>query len=272
MPTLEIINDRFARLFRTTLSSAVRKIVDMTTTSVDMVKFGEFMRSLPVPTSLHIFKMDPLRGHAIFVLESKLVFNLVETFFGGAGTTDVKVEGRDFTAIEQQLTGKVVRMALKDMEQAWKPVHDVTMVYQRTEINPQFASIVPPSDVVIVIKFEMEMEHAAGTITVCVPYSTIEPIRSKLYAGFQSDQLEVDHEWMRRFREQLKEATVQMSVELGRTQMDSGQLLKLKTGDVIKLDKDVDDLLVAMVEGVPKFKGRPGTYRGAKAFKVEGSF
>ncbi|MGD9125383.1 MAG: flagellar motor switch protein FliM [Desulfarculaceae bacterium] len=272
MPTLEIINDRFARLFRTTLSSAVRKIVDMTTTSVDMVKFGEFMRSLPVPTSLHIFKMDPLRGHAIFVLESKLVFNLVETFFGGAGTTEVKVEGRDFTAIEQQLTGKVVRMALKDMEQAWKPVHDVTMVYQRTEINPQFASIVPPSDVVIVIKFEMEMEHAAGTITVCVPYSTIEPIRSKLYAGFQSDQLEVDHEWMRRFREQLKEATVQMSVELGRTLMDSGQLLKLKTGDVIKLDKDVDDLLVAMVEGVPKFKGRPGTYRGAKAFKVEGSF
>ena len=103
MPTLEIINDRFARLFRTTLSSSLRKIVDMTTTSVDMVKFGEFMRSLPVPTSLHIFKMDPLRGHAIFVLESKLVFNLVETFFGGSGGGDVKIEGRDFTAIEQQI-------------------------------------------------------------------------------------------------------------------------------------------------------------------------
>ena len=136
MPTLEIINDRFARLFRTTLSSALRKIVDMTTTSVDMVKFGEFMRSLPVPTSLHIFKMDPLRGHAIFVLESKLVFNLVETFFGGAGGGEVKIEGRDFTAIEQQLTRKVVMMSLKDMEQAWKPVHELSLVYQRTEINP----------------------------------------------------------------------------------------------------------------------------------------
>ena len=270
MPTLEIINDRFARLFRTTLSSALRKIVDLTTTSVDMVKFGEFMRSLPVPTSLHIFKMDPLRGHAIFVLESRLVFNLVETFFGGSGSGEVKIEGRDFTAIEQQLTRKVVMLALKDMEQAWKPVHEVTMVYQRTEINPQFASIVPPSDVVIVIKFEMEMEHAAGTITICIPYSTIEPIRSKLYAGFQSDQLEVDHEWMRRFREQLRDATVELSVELGRTQLTSGRLLELKVGDVIKLDKDVDDALVAMVEGIPKFTGYAGTYRGNRAFRVEG--
>ena len=272
MPTLEIINDRFARLFRTTLSSALRKIVDLTTTSVDMVKFGEFMRSLPVPTSLHIFKMDPLRGHAIFVLESKLVFHLVETFFGGSGTGEVKIEGRDFTAIEQQLTRKVVQLALKDMEQAWKPVHDVTMVYQRTEINPQFASIVPPSDVVIVIKFEMEMEHAAGTITVCIPYSTIEPIRSKLYAGFQSDQLEVDHEWMRRFRLQLREAEVEVAVELGRTEMTSGDLLKLKVGDVIQMEKDVDEAVIALVEGVPKFKGRPGSFKGNKAFRVEDFF
>jgi flagellar motor switch protein FliM len=269
MPTLEIINDRFARLFRTTLSSALRKIVDMTTTSVDMVKFGEFMRSLPVPTSLHIFKMDPLRGHAIFVLESKLVFNLVETFFGGAGGGEVKIEGRDFTAIEQQLTRKVVMMSLKDMEQAWKPVHELSMVYQRTEINPQFASIVPPSDVVIVVKFELEMEHTAGTITVCIPYSTVEPIRSKLYAGFQSDQLEVDHEWMRRFRTQLRDAQVDVTVELGRAMIRSGDLLNLQVGEVLTLDKDVNEPLVAMVEGVPKFRGRAGMHRGNKAFKVE---
>ena len=272
MPTLEIINDRFARLFRTTLSSALRKIVDMTTTSVDMVKFGEFMRSLPVPTSLHIFKMDPLRGHAIFVLESKLVFNLVETFFGGAGGGEVKIEGRDFTAIEQQLTRKVVMMSLKDMEQAWKPVHELSLVYQRTEINPQFASIVPPSDVVIVVKFELEMEHTAGTITVCIPYSTVEPIRGKLYAGFQSDQLEVDHEWMRRFRVQLREAQVDLTVELGRAMVRSGDLLNLKVGDILPLEKDVNESLIAMVEGVPKFKGRAGMSRGSKAFKVEGFY
>ena len=122
---------------------------------------------------------------------------------------------------------------------------------------------------VIVIKFEMEMEHAAGTITVCIPYSTVEPIRSKLYAGFQSDQLEVDHEWMRRFRRQLREAEVEITVEVGRTVVDSGRLLRLQPGDVIVLNKDVSDPLVAMVEGIPKFMGRAGVYRGTKAYKVE---
>ena len=221
----------------------------------------------PLPPGRYYLKGVWLGGP---IIETRLVFNLVESFFGGSGGSEVKIEGRDFTAIEQQLTRKVVSLALKDMEQAWKPVHSVSLVYQRTEINPQFASIVPPSDVVIVVKFEMEMEHAAGTITVCVPYSTIEPIRSKLYAGFQSDQLEVDHEWMRRFRVQLRDATVSLTVELGRTQLSSGRLLKLKVGDVIKLEKDVSAPLVGMVEGVHKFRGRPGTYRGAKAFKVEG--
>jgi flagellar motor switch protein FliM len=271
MPTLEIINDRFARLFRTTLSAAVRKVVDVSTTSVDMIKFGEFMRALPVPTSLHIFKMDPLRGHAILVIESKLVFNLVETFFGGAGQSEMKIEGRDFTPIEHRLTKKVVMLILEDMEKAWRPVHDIKTEYARTEINPQFASIVPPTDVVVVIKFELEMDQAAGTITMCIPYSTIEPIRGKLYAGFQSDQLEVDHVWMQRFQHQLREAAVNFRVILGTTHLRSRELLNLQVGDIIQLDQDVSDPLFAEVQGVRKFRGIPGLRRGAKAFQVKGS-
>jgi flagellar motor switch protein FliM len=271
MPTLEIINDRFARLFRTTLSAAVRKVVDLSTTSVDMIKFGEFMRALPVPTSLHIFKMDPLRGHAILVIESKLVFNLVETFFGGAGASEMKIEGRDFTPIEHRLTKKVVLLILEDMEKAWRPVHPVTTEYARTEINPQFASIVPPTDVVVVIKFELEIDQTAGTITMCIPYSTIEPIRQKLYAGFQSDQLEVDHVWMQRFQNQLREAAVDFRVVLGTTRLRSRELLNLRRGDIIQLDQDVSDPLYAEVQGVRKFKGIPGLRRGAKAFQVRTS-
>ncbi len=268
MPTLEIINDRFARLFRTTLSATMRKIVDVSTTSVDMIKFGEFMRSLPVPTSLHIFKMDPLRGHAILVIESKLVFNLVETFFGGNLQTEMKIEGRDFTPIENRLTRRVVLLILEDMEKAWGPVYQIKTEYARTEINPQFASIVPPTDVVVVIKFELEMDQAAGTITMCFPYSTIEPIRQKLYAGFQSDQLEVDHVWMERFRAQLREAAVDIRVILGTTEIRPRELLNLKVGDVIQLDQDVTDPLAAQVQGVKKFRGIPGLWRGNKAFQV----
>ena len=270
MPTLEIINDRFARIFRTSISSTLRKVVDVSTTSIDMIKFGEFMRSLPVPTSLHIFRMEPLRGHAIMVIETRLVFNLVDYFFGGDGKSDVKIEGRDFTPIENRVTKRVVEMVLSDLEKAWKPVHEVSLQYHRSEINPQFAGIVPPTDVVVVIKFDLEMEQAAGTIIICIPYSTIEPIRNKLYAGFQSDQLEVDLTWMKRFKEQLKAAAVGLSVTLGSTSITGRELLALKPGDTIQLDQDSTHPVTVLVQGVPKFLGVPGLVEGNQAIKVTG--
>ena len=268
MPTLEIINDRFARIFRSSISTALRKVVDISTTSIDMIKFGEFMRSLPVPTSLHIFRMEPLRGHAIMVIETRLVFNLVDSFFGGTGKSDIKIEGRDFTPIETRVTKRVVEMCLADLDKAWRPVHEVHLTYQRSEINPQFAGIVPPTDVVVVIKFDLEMETTAGTIIICIPYSTVEPIRDKLYAGFQSDQLEMDHAWMERFKQQLKAAKIHLSIELGNTIITGKELLNLRVGDVITLDQDVNELVLAKVEGVPKFKGVPGVVEGNQAVKV----
>ncbi len=270
MPTLEIINDRFARIFRTSISSALRKVVDVSTTSIDMIKFGEFMRSLPVPTSLHIFRMEPLRGYAIMVIETRLVFNLVDSFFGGTGKSDIKIEGRDFTPIEHRVTRRVVEMALDDLEKAWKPVHEVHMSYSRSEINPQFAGIVAPSDVVVVVKFDLEMEQTAGTIIVCMPYSTLEPIRNKLYAGFQSDQLEVDYNWMRRFKEQLKEAEVNITVTLGSTRLTGRELLNLSVGDTVVLEQDITDPVMIMVQGVPKFWGLPGLVDGNQALRVSG--
>ena len=268
MPTLEIINDRFARIFRTTMSSSLRKVIDVSAFSIDMIKFGEFMRALPVPTSLHIFKVDPLRGHGLMVIETKLVFNLVDNFFGGSGRSFVKIEGRDFTAIENKLINKVVLMAMGDLEKAWNPVHPLKLTYVRSETNPQFASVVSPTEVVIVIKFEVELEQTVGTLIICLPYSTVEPIRSKLYAGFQSDQLEVDHEWIDRFIDQVRQATVEISVELGRATVTGQFLQDMKPGSIILLDQDHTQPLVAKVEGIPKFKGHPGVSRGSTAFKI----
>ncbi|MBI3581824.1 MAG: flagellar motor switch protein FliM, partial [Nitrospinae bacterium] len=158
MPTMDIINQRFSRLFRNSLSTALRKVLDVSAVSVDTIKFGEFIKSLPVPASLHIFRMPPLRGFALLVAESKMVFALVDTFFGGTGEAKMKIEGRDFTSIEQRIIKNVVLMALVDLQKAWAPVHPVEMVFVRSEVNPQFAAIVPPTDVVVVIVFEVEMD------------------------------------------------------------------------------------------------------------------
>ena len=268
MPVLEIINDRFARLASNAMANALRKRVDVNPVSIDMSKFGDFMRSLPVPTSINIFKMEPLRGNALMVVDTRLVFALVENLFGGSGSVP-KVEGRDFTPIEQAIITRVVRLLLKNMEEAWKPVHDVKIELSRSEINPQFAAIVPPSDVVVVITFEVELENAIGQMVVTLPYATIEPIRSKFYAAFQSERLELDHAWVSRFKERLMEVPVKVNVILGHTEITGRQLLNLEIGDILLLDTDEDELLEAKVEGVPKFYGEAGFVKGNKAFQVK---
>ncbi|MBF0480456.1 MAG: flagellar motor switch protein FliM [Desulfovibrionaceae bacterium] len=267
MPVLEIINDRFSRLATNAMANAMRKRVDVNPISIDMSKFGDFMRSLPVPTSINIFKLDPLRGNAILVVDSRLVFALVENFFGGAGSQP-KIEGRDFTPIEQAIISRVVRIILANMEDAWRPVHEVHIELVRSEINPQFAAIVPPSDVVVVVTFEVELENAIGSMIACLPYATIEPIRSKLYASFQSERLEVDHAWIARFKERLLETPVEMIIRLGQSKITGRQLMTLKPGDILLLDTDVDDQLPAEVQGVLKYWGIPGKVKETKAFQV----
>ena len=268
MPTLDIINQRFSRLFRNSLSTALRKVLDVSAVSTDTVKFGEFIKSLPVPASLHIFRIVPLRGFALLVAESKMVFALVDSFFGGSGEAKMKIEGRDFTAIEQKIIKKVVLMLLQDLEKAWIPIHDVEMAFVRSEVNPQFAAIVPPTDVVVVILFEIEMDQISGTMTVCLPYSTIEPIIGKLKAGFQSDQLEVDLTWVKRLRERLAVAEVDVRVKLGTSTISSDEFTELKEGMVLQLDTDVSGELPVYVGGVEKFRGYPGVVRGNKALKI----
>jgi flagellar motor switch protein FliM len=267
MPVLEIINDRFSRLCTNAMSNSVRKRVEINPISIDMTKFGEFMRSLPVPTSINIYKMEPLRGTALLIVDARLVFALVENIFGGQGSQP-KIEGRDFTRIEQAIVEKIVQLVLKNMEEAWQPVHEVTLELVRSEINPQFASIVPPSDVVVIVNFEVELETAIGSLQICLPYATIEPIRSKLLASFQTERLEVDHAWVARLTERILESPVEMKITFGNTTITGNQLLRLRTGDVLMLDTDIEDLLPVTVAGISKYWALPGTYKGSTAIQI----
>ena len=268
MPTLEMVNERFSRLFRTSLSSLLRKVVSFTTISIEMIKFGDFLKTLPVPTSLHLFKMEPLKGSAIFVVESKVIFTLVDIFFGGSGRDPYRVEGRDFSAIETNLIKRVILSALADLEKAWQNLIACKMSYQRSETNPQFAQIVPPTDVVVLINYEVEMEFASGTISLCIPYSLLEPVREKLQAGFQSDTLEVDMVWAQRFKENLMASRVEVLVELGRAEVTAKDVVDLQKGDVILLDQFAADPLKIFVEGILKFGGSPGVHKGNQAIKI----
>ncbi|MFI5303805.1 MAG: flagellar motor switch protein FliM [Nitrospiria bacterium] len=268
MPTLEIINERFARFFQVSLSSIIRKSVDFSPQSITVTKFNEFIRKIPVPSSLIVLKMEPLRGNAVLVLDARLVFILLDYFFGGKGQTYVKPEGRDFTAIEQKFIRKLLEMILSDLEKAWNPVYQTKISVVRNEINPQFIMIVAPTEVTVTITFKVELEDKSFDLMFCLPYPTIEPIREKLYGGFQSDQLEVDRSWGERFRSQLEGCAVEISAELGTATLSLQEVGQLSKGDVILLDKGINEDLVLRIEDRPKFLGQPGIYHGNTAFQV----
>lgn len=268
MPTLEIINERFARLLRNDLSSALRRVAEVTATSVDMQKFGEFLKNIPLPTSLTIFKMPPLRGFGIFVLDARLVYNLIDIFFGGTTDLHVKIEGRDFSPIENKIIKKVTDFAFSAMKQSWQPVSPVDIEYQRSEINPQFATIVTPTEVVVLSRFEVDIEGAVSKFMICIPYSMIEPVKEKLYSGFQSEQLEVDQRWIERFKERLKESELDLKVNLGTAEITARDFLKIKNGDVVVLDKKIDEPLVVKIENIPKFIAYPGKINNQTAVKL----
>ncbi|MEA3486388.1 MAG: flagellar motor switch protein FliM [Thermodesulfobacteriota bacterium] len=268
MPALEITTEKFARTFRTTLLSLLRKAVSVNALSVDTIKYGEFMKSIPVPASLHTFKMDPLRGSSLLVIDSRVIFALVDIIFGGSGREGFKIEGRDFTAIENNLIKRVVLRALSDFEKVWEVTMKLDIGYQRSENNPQFIQIAAPTDVVIVIQFEIDMEFSSGMMTFCIPYSTIEPVREKLQGGYQADMLEVDKEWLDRFIQGLRYSNVDLIVDLGRTKLNGREIMGLKKGDVVPLDQYCRDGLNVYVGGVLKFEGQPGVYKGNQAVEI----
>ena len=269
MPTLDILNEFLARLLRNTLSMVLRKGVDVTPQKTQLMKYEEFTRILSVPCCLHIFKMEPLRGHCVLALEPKLVFLFVEIFLGGSGKANFRVEGRDFSAIESKLIHKVVTVIFTETEKVWNSVHPISVQFVRSEFSPQFVSIVPPSDLVLTVPFALELDQFTGLITFCIPFSTLEPIKNKLYSGYQADHLEVDQGWVERLKEQLIQTEVEVVVEFAKTLIPAQKILNLRVGDILPLGKETSELIQARVQGVPKFAGRAGIYGSSKAFQVE---
>ncbi len=269
LPQLEVIYEKFMRAFRVSLSSALRKIASITLTSTEFLKFGEFINTLPIPTCMSVLRFNNLRGSALLVIEAKLAYALVDSFFGGADRPYAKLDGKEFTPIELQIVRKVVELAIHDLEMSWSTIEKIGCSFQRTEINPQFVGIVPPTDVVIATTFDVELENASGTISIVIPYSTIEPIKQKLSTGFQVESDQTDKKlWTSIIKEQLLETDVDIKVNLGETEIKLKDLMSLKIGDIIPLTQDSSGELDVQVENVRKFKGYYGVHHGTVAMQI----
>jgi flagellar motor switch protein FliM len=270
MPILDIIYERFIRQFRVSLSNSLRKISTISMISTDLLKFGEFVNTLPIPSCMAILRFNELRGPALMVFESKLAYAIIDSYFGGTDRPFTKIEGKEFTQIELSFMRRVMDMAVTDLEEAWAPVHRIDAQYIRTEINPQFVGVVPPSDVIITTTFEVEFESASGTIMVVIPYSTIEPIKQKLSSSYQTDNDVVDTLWTRSMHDHINDSEAEAIVKLGETELTIGDLVNLQIGDVIPLSQEVSGELSLEIEGARKLKCITGIYKGNRAVQITG--
>ena len=268
MPTLDLIYERFVRLFRMSLSNSLRKIASISIISTDLLKFGEFVNTLPIPSCVGILRSETLRGSALLVFESKLAYALIDSYFGGTDRPYTKSDGKEFTRIELMIMNKVLQLGVADLEEAWAPVHKIGLMHLRTETNPQFVGVVPLSDVIISTTFEVELENASGTIALVIPYSTIEPIKNKLNTSFQSDSDRTDKVWIQNLETHMEMVEANVSVNLGETSITVADLVNLNIGDIIPLSQDCDGEMMLNVEGVPKFKWFFGVSRGTRAIQI----
>jgi len=268
MPTMEIINERFARDATASFYRYIGRMVDVAVDSFELIKFGEVIKKLPVPSSLNLFKVEPFRGSSMFFFDAKLIYLIVDILFGGPGRFRMKIEGRDFTAIEYRVIRTMLSMFFKDLEKAWSILEEMQFEYQRSELNPQFANIVAPSDIVLATTFEVELEWDRSFMGYCVPYATIEPIKDRLYGRFQSEYVEVDETWQKRIANHVSNLDLDVSVELASTQIPLRDLLWLKEGDIFFLNIGPDSPLNLKIQDVVKGDCVAGQRSGNYAVEI----
>ncbi len=267
MPTMEIVNERFARNLRIGLFNFIRRSPEISVGPVQVQRYSAFLRELAVPTNFNIVAIRPLRGSGLIVCEPALVFGVIDTLYGGIGKFQTRIEGRDFSATEQRVINRLVDVIAEEYKKAWRGIYPLELDYQRSEMQPQFANIATPSEIVISTSFQLEIAEITGSIHFCMPYATMEPIRDVLYSSTQGDSIEVDRRWVNVLTREIQAAEVTLVAELAKADATVEQLLAMKPGDFIELERP--QRIEANVDGVPVFECQYGTHNAKYAIRID---
>ncbi|MBE7527906.1 MAG: flagellar motor switch protein FliM [Burkholderiales bacterium] len=267
MPALEIINARFANSLQLGLYNFMRRAVDISIGSLNTIKYSDFTRSLVVPANINMASMKPLRGTVLFTIDPNLIFLIVDNMFGGDGRFHTRVEGREFTMTEQGIIRRLLDVLFEHYEKAWKSVYQVKFEYLRAEMNPQFANIASPTDMVVASAFELNLGGNRGEFHICIPYTMLEPIRDLLSNSMQEEQVVADNNWIKTLSKQVQGAEIEITANLGKAQVTLHQILNMQEGDVIALD--IPETVVATANNVPIMDCHYGVLNGHYALKIK---
>ena len=269
MPTMEVVNERFARNLRLGLFNFIRRTPEISIGTIAVQRFGAFLRELAVPTNFNVVAVRPLRGNALIVCEPSLIFGVIDTLYGGHGKFQTRIEGREFSATELRTIGRLVKVITDEYRKAWAGIYPIELEYQRSEMQPQFANVATPSEIVVSTSFQLEIGEITGAIHFCLPYATLEPIRDVLYSSTQGDSQEVDRRWVNLLTREIQAVEVTMVAELAKTRTTVEQLLAMKPGDFIELERE--PRIQAKVDGVPLFECHYGTHNTKYAIRIDRS-
>ena len=266
MPTMEIINERFARKIRVGLFNLIRRSPEVSISGTKVQKFSAFLREIVVPTNFNVVQVKPLRGAGLIVCDPSIIFAVIDALFGGNGKFHTRIEGRDFSPTELRVIMRLVEVITTEMCKAWRSIYPIELEYQRSEMQPQFANIATPSEIVVSTAFSLEIGETSGSIHICIPYATLEPIRDILYSTIQGDAGEPDRRWVNLLQTQIQSADVQLVAELATAPATVEQLLSFKPGDFIELD--LEKIIPVKIDGVPIFDCHYGTSNGHYSIKI----
>ncbi|MBF6058371.1 MULTISPECIES: flagellar motor switch protein FliM [Thiomicrorhabdus] len=267
LPALDIINERFARGFQRYFNEMIMSSVEVTAGEVKIIKMIDYQRNLFVPTSLNIYRINPLNGVSLFTLDSKLIFTAVDIYFGGTGLLPFKIEGREYTPVEMSMVRSILDMSSENLRSAWAPVMDIDIEYMHSEMNPKFAAIVDPTDMIVVSPINVRFEGVEGRVDIVMPYAMLEPIRDKLEEGLQNLQGESDNRWSRTLKEEAKNIEINLSVNLLEIEMSMEDLMEMKTGDIIPIE--MPEKVTVKAEDIAFVRGKLGESHNKKAVKIE---
>ena len=268
MRTLQMIHENFARLLTTTLSTRLRSMVSFEVASIEQLSYIEFIRSLPEPTIIGVSELYPLDGQFIFEINPEVGFTIIDRLFGGLGKPIEEI--RSFTDIEQVVLKKSLRWIMQSFTEAWENLLEIKPRLRELESNPQFTQIVPDNDMTIIITLSASVANSEGLVNICIPYIMLEPIVSQLNAQhwFSNTRKERTNEHISKLKERIKKAQVDLYAELGQTDLTVEDILYLKEGDIVKLNKKVKEPIDVRVGKIKKFNAIPGNYNKHNALKI----
>ena len=269
LPTLQFVYERFGKALTSALTLFIEREVEVSPGKTENTEYRELTKNLPLPTNMNLVAAESLRGFLILIFDAKLIFSVLETIFGGSRLSAPKIEGREFTRIELKVIKKLMDVVLLEFEKAWSLVHDLRCKYTRSEMNPNYVTSIAPDEVISLCEFSVTVDDMTSWLKVCIPYSTLEPIKSLLVLAPSREDRELKQRWEKQLKHRLMRIPVELSATLGRTRMSLHEFVSLREGSLIMVDRHVNDSLPLEIDSKPRFTGKLGLFKGGKAIKIE---